>query len=88
MRPVLPAFHQVLDLVFKDEQVGTVRARQPDEGVVIILDGARDLLAIGQFHAHGDVRLNEMLEVSHLFEGLFGSAIPGFAAWFYRNWLS
>src|ERR1022692_1439875 len=63
-------------------------ARQPDERVVVILDGARDLLAIVEFHAYGDFRLDEMLEVSHLFKGLFGSAIPGFSAWSCRSWLS
>src|ERR1035441_5314484 len=79
--PPLAAFHQVLDLVLIDKQVGTVFAREPDERVVVILDGARDLLAIGEFHAYGDFRLDQMLEVSHLFKGLFGSAIPGFSAW-------
>ena len=79
-RGLKPALHYILDLVLIDEKVGAVRARQPDERVVVILDGARDLLAIGEFHPHGDFRLDEMPEVSHLFKGLFGSAIPGFSA--------
>src|SRR5580658_6133752 len=82
------ALHYILDLVFIDEQIRPVRARQPDEGVVVILDGARNLLAVGEFDAYGDLRLDQMPEVSHLFEGLFGSAIPGFSAWSCRSWLS
>jgi hypothetical protein len=49
--------------------------------VVVILDGAGDLLAIGEFHPHGNSRFDEMAEVSYFFKGLFGSAIPGFSAW-------
>ena len=79
--PLLAALHQILDLVLIDKQVGTVFARQSNERVIVILDGTRNLLAIGEFHAHRCFGLDQMLEVSHLFEGLFGSAIPGFSAW-------
>jgi hypothetical protein len=68
--------------VFVDEKIGSFFAGQPDKGVVVILDGAGDLLAVGEFDANGDFGLDQMLEVSYLFKGLFGSAIPGFsAAW-------
>ena len=77
----LAAFDQIFDVVLVDKQIGTVFACQPDERVVAVLDGARNHLAIGEFHAYGDLGLDQMPEVSHLFKVLFGSAIPGFSAW-------
>jgi hypothetical protein len=56
-------------------------ARQTNERVVIILDGAQHFFAICQLDPHRDFRLNQMLEVLYFFKGLFGSAIPGFSAW-------
>ena len=80
-RRLKPALHDVFDFVLIDKQVGAVFARQPDEGVVAVLDGARNLLAIGELHPYGRFGLDQMPEVSHLFKGLFGSAIPGFSVW-------
>jgi len=49
-----------------------VLPRDADKPLIVIFDEPAYFFAVGQFHAHRNLRLNQMLEVSHLFEGLFG----------------
>jgi hypothetical protein len=68
---------QVLNLVFIDKQIRTVSAGQADKRVIVILDRAGNLFAVGEPHSHRHLGFDQPLEVSHFFEGLFGGAIAG-----------
>ena len=79
--PALRAFlYQVFDFVFEDEKVRAVFAGEPDEGMIVVLNRAGDLLAVGEPYPYRDLGLDQVLEVPYFFEGLLGRAIPGLAA--------
>src|ERR1035441_9596875 len=78
-RPGLTLFLDVLDVVFEDEEIGLAIASEANEGLVVILDGARHFLAILHLHAHGRRVLNQLLEVFGFLKRMFRRA-PGFCA--------
>src|ERR1039457_4554356 len=73
-RPGLTLFLNVLDVVFEDEEIGLAGASETNEGLVVILDGARHFLAI--LHLHADRRrvLNQLFEVFGFLKRMFRCA--------------
>ena len=77
---------EILDVVLEDEQVRLVLAGQPDERLVVILDGADHIFSVRQLDPNGRGIRDQFLEVAGLFERLFRSA-PGFSALLCRTLL-
>jgi hypothetical protein len=69
--------------VLENEEIGLALAGDPDEGLVVILDGSYDFFAAGHLDAHRRCVFDELLQILSLFERLFGRA-PGFATLLYR----
>ena len=70
----LRLFHQVLDVVFKDEQIGFAVAGDADEALIVILDGALDFFAVHHLDAHQRRAFNQLFEILDLFKGLLRRA--------------
>jgi hypothetical protein len=70
----LTHFLNVFDVVLEDEEIRLALAREADEGLIVVLDGAGDFLAVHHLHAHGRRILDEALEILGLFKRLFGRA--------------
>src|ERR1017187_2241602 len=73
-RQGLTLFRDVLYCGFEDEEIGLAGASETNEGLVVILDGARHFLAI--LHLHADRRrvLNQLFEVFGFLERMFRRA--------------
>jgi hypothetical protein len=67
-------FSQILDIVLEDEKVRFAAAGEADEGLVVILNDADDLLVILHLHADGRGIFDQALEVFGLFKCLFRRA--------------
>src|ERR1051326_2798368 len=65
-------FHEVLDVVLEDEQIGGAVACQPDERMIVVCNRAGDFFTIGELPAHRRGVFNEPLQVADLFQCLFG----------------
>src|ERR1022692_904139 len=70
----LTHFLNVFDVVFEDEKVRFALASQANERLVVIFDGAGDLLAVLHLHSHDGAVLNQLFEVSRLLKRLFRRA--------------
>jgi hypothetical protein len=62
--------------VLKDEQIRRAVAGEPNEGMIVVLDGAGDFLAIDQLHSHRSAVFNEALEIPDFLQCLFRRARP------------
>ena len=58
----------------KMKRLGNVRAGDADETLIVIFDGAAHFLAIDQFHADGNLCVDQMLQILDLFKSLFRRA--------------
>jgi hypothetical protein len=67
-------FHQVLDVVLEDEQIGRAFAGEPDERMIVVFDGAGDFFTIDQLHPHGRAVFDELLQIPDFFQRLFRRA--------------
>ena len=58
----------------KMNRFGAPCAGDADEALIVIFDDAAHFLVIAQFHADGNLAVDQMLQVLDLFEGLLGRA--------------
>src|SRR5258708_2707332 len=72
---------QVLDVVFEDEQIGSVAAGDADKPAVVILDDPRHLGVIAEADANPRLQLDQALQILYFLEGLFGGALLSLRWW-------
>ena len=64
-------FVQIFDVVFEDEEIGSVFACDADEAMVEIFDDPANDFIVAQFYADTRFYFDQMFEVFDLFESLF-----------------
>jgi hypothetical protein len=79
---------QVLDVVFENEKIWLTGPCHADEGCVVILDDAADLLIVAEAHAYGRAFLDQTLEVLAFLKRMLGRARAGLATWFRTHFRS
>src|SRR6202521_4615853 len=76
---ILPALRDVHDLMFKNEEIRLVLARQPDHVPIVVFDPAVDDFAVRQLDADWLLLFAQRLQIRGLLRGFFGRSDLCFA---------